>query len=246
VGALLPGGDLSQWHDPGEPFAPLRDRFGMPDGLTAGIVLVLGLAVVALRRAPRDAGVALAVLVGAMLATVGLMRLRDGTQLFYLRALSILGPLALALAGAGAGALLGARTRRALPGLVAAALLVATVGWASALKLRYTYPVVNHELLQVRDWGRRLPPGASVRVDAFPIIAQQWTGYMLAPHPLTAANPLRKFFPHPPLGRRADYLLVNRFGPAPDSAGGPLFANASYALFPLAPTRPGPTGPHAS
>lgn len=63
---------------------------------------------------------------------------------------------------------------------------------------------------------------------------------MLAPHPLTATNPLRKFFPHPPLGRRADYLLVNRFGPAPDSAGGPLFANASYALFRISPDTPGP------
>lgn len=241
VGALLPGGDLTEWYTPGEPFGPVGVRFGMPEGLAFGTLLVLGLAAVALRRAPRDAGVALAVLLGAMLATVGLMRLRDGTQLFYLRTLSILGPLALALAGAGAGALLGrARTLRAAPGLIAATLTLALVGAASGHEVRHTFAFVDRELWEVRDWGRQLPAQGSVRVDLYPIAAQQWVGYMLAPHPLTASDPLRKFFPHPPVGRRADYLLVPRLSQAPDRFGPPLFANRDFALYRMSPTTSGP------
>ena len=241
VGALLPGGDLTEWYTPGEPFAPVGVRFGMPEGLALGTLLVLGLAAVALRRAPRDAGVALAVLLGAMVATVGLMRLRDGTQLFYLRTLSILGPLTLALAGAGVGALLvKARNGRAVAGMLAAALTLVLVGAASGHEVRHTFPFVDRELWQVRDWGRRLPPAASVRVDPYPIAASQWAGYMLAPHPLTATDPLRKFFPHPPVGRRADFLLVNRFAQAPDRFGPPLFVNRDYALYRASPTTSGP------
>ena len=128
----------------------------------------------------------------------------DGTQLFYLRALSILGPLTLAFAGAGAVALaVSARAGARLPGLAAAAVALALVGFASAQRGHYIVPFVDRDTWQIRAGAERLPPGASVRVDVRPFGAQHWAGYMLAPHRLTAIAPLQEFFPYPPVGRKA-------------------------------------------
>lgn len=237
--ALAPGGDLSDWHTPGDPFPPLYDRLGLPEALGAAGVLLVGLAAVGLWRAPKDARLALGALFAALLVTVAYMRLRDGTQLFYLRALSILGPLTLAFAGAGVAWLVHARSRRMAPALAVAAVALGLVGFASAQRAHYIVPFVDRDTWQIRDWGRRLPPGSSVRVDVRPFGAQQWAGYMLSPHPLTATDPLRKFFPYPPVGRKADFLLTNRFFPAPDSDGGPVFANGRFALFRLRSDTPG-------
>ena len=237
--ALAPGGDLSEWHTPGDPFPPLYDRFGLPESLSVAVVLLIGLAAVGLWRAPKEARVPFGLLFAALLVTVGYMRLRDGTQLFYLRAVSILGPLTLAFAGAGIAWLVRARGRRTLPGLALAAVALALVGFASAQRAHYIVPSVDRDLWQVRDWGKRLPPGSSVRVDIRPYGAQQWAGYMLAPHPLTALDPLRKFFPYPPVGRRADFLVTNRFAPAPDSDGAPILTNRRFALFRLRADTPG-------
>ena len=168
------------------------------------------------------------------------MRLRDGTQLFYLRAVSILGPLTLAFAGAGIAWLLAHRSRRLAPALAVAAVALLLVGFASAQRAHYIVPSVDRELWQVRDWGRELPRGSSVRVDIRPYGAQQWAGYMLAPHPLTALDPLRKFFPYPPVGRKADYLLTNRFFSSRDVQGPPLFENRRFVLYRLKPSVPGP------
>ncbi len=245
--ALAPGGDLSEWHTPGDPFPPLYDRFGLPESLAVAVVLLFGLAAVGLWKAPKAARAPFGVLFGALLLTVSYMRLRDGTQLFYLRAVSILGPLTLAFAGAGIAWLVRARSRRMLPGLAVAAVALALVGFASAQRAHYTVPSVDRELWQVRDWGKRLPPGSSVRVDIRPYGAQQWAGYMLAPHPLTALDPLRKFFPYPPVGRRADYLITNRYFSSRDVEGAPLFreprASPSIAC---GPTPRGPTARRSS
>ena len=238
--ALAPGGNLNAWHSPGEPFAPLYDRIGVPEWAGAAAVLLVGLAGVGIWRAPREARVALGVLFGALVITVAYMRLRDGTQLFYLRALSILGPLTLAFAGAGAASLARERGRRALPGLAAAVVALGLVGFASAQRAHYIVPFVDRDTWQIREWGRRLPPGSSVRVDVRPYGAQQWAGYMLSPHPLTAIAPLQEFFPYPPLGRKADFLLTNSFGRPTDTVGRPVFANRRFILYRLDPGIRGP------
>ena len=238
--ALLPGGDLSEWYTPGDPFAPLYGRFGLPEALQVAVVLLIGLAAVGLWKAPRAARAPFGVLFGALLITVGYMRLRDGTQLFYLRAVSILGPLTLAFAGAGIAWLVAHRSRRLAPALAVAAIALALVGFASAQRAHYIVPTVDRDLWQVRDWGKRLPRGASVRVDIRPYGAQQWAGYMLAPHPLTALDPLRGFFPYPPVGRKADYLITNSYFSSPDVEGQPLFENKRFALYRLKPGLRGP------
>jgi hypothetical protein len=57
---------------------------------------------------------------------------------------------------------------------------------------------------------------------------------------LCASDPLLKFFPHPPIGRRADLLLVNRGARPRDALGPPLRANDQLALYRMRPDVPGP------
>jgi hypothetical protein len=182
----------------------------------------------------------LGVLFGSLLAAAAYMRLREGTQLFYLRSVSILGPLTLAFAGAGIAWLVQQRGRWAVPGFAAAAAALALVGFASAQRAHYIVPSVDRDVWQVRDWGHRLPPGSSVRVDVRPFGMQQWAGYMLAPHPLTALAPLREFFPYPPVGRKADFLLTNTIARPTDTVGRPVFANRRFVVYRLDPGIRGP------
>ena len=219
--ALAPGGDLSDWHTPGDPFPPLHDRLGLPEAFGAAAVLLVGLAAVGLWQAPKDAGLALGALFAALLVTVAYMRLRDGTQLFYLRALSILGPLTLAFAGAGIAWLIRARSRRRVPGLVAAALALGPgglrVGAAGALHRSLRRP---RHLAGARLGPSGCRPGSSVRVDVRPFGAQQWAGYMLSPTP-HRDRPAAQVLPLSAGGAQSRLPAHQPLLPAPDSVGGP-------------------------
>ena len=243
-GALAPGGDLSPYFTPGDPFARWREKFGMPEGAPWGVLLALGLAVVGLWRAPRESALPLAAFAGSLLVAVLLLRQRDGAQLFHLRTLSFLGPVTLALAGAGIAWLVSAAWERRSGPLIPAALVglgvVAAVGYASVQEARQVRPFVSADVWEVRAWGEDLPADGSVRVDVRPYGLQQWAGYMLSPHPLTASDPLTKFFPYPPIGKRADYLLVKDGGRPRDAAGPPLYENDTFALYRMRRDVPGP------
>ena len=100
---------------------------------------------------------------------------------------------------------------------------------------------MTRELAEIESWSDRLPRGASVRVDVKEYGRQQWAWYMLADHPVSSLNPLLDFFPHAPVSRKADYLLVDRpRRPPADASGGPLFSNAFFALYRMRPDIPGP------
>jgi hypothetical protein len=78
-------------------------------------------------------------------------------------------------------------------------------------------------------------------VDVRPVGIQQWAWYMLADHPVTATRPQRHFFPHAPVGRKADYLLVDRSRRRPaDAAGALRLSNSRFALYLMKPSVPGP------
>jgi hypothetical protein len=107
--------------------------------------------------------------------------------------------------------------------------------------LSSTFPHVTPRVWELREWGDRLPARDSVRVDVTPVGVQQWSWYMLSPHPVSATNPLRYFFPYAPISRKADYLLVNRARRRPrDAAGPPLLSNLDFALYRMKPDLPGP------
>lgn len=267
VRAALPGGDLAVWSGTGLPYVPLARFAGLPTDPEAlawvVLPLLLALAALALWSAPREAAAGLAAMLAAVLLAAAWFRLRGEGQLFHFKLLSFVGPLVLLLAALGLAGL--ARTGRvwgrqaveaasSRPGsagagartlAVRAAALASLAALATVLaletraELRGSQPHAGEAVWELREWSQRLPAGASIRVDVLPFGVQQWAWYMLHEHPLTASDPLREFFPHPPVGRRADYLLVNAGGP-PDATGRPLLANRDFRLYRIHPSVPGP------
>jgi hypothetical protein len=238
--AALPGGDLDPWTGTALGFHPLGHFLGLPDEVDLLSIAVLAVAAYGLLRVPRGVAVPYGALVAALGLTALWFRIRGG-PLFHFKALSFLGPLALALV---AVALADLARRQAVLRAVAVAATVALTGALvvnARRQLDLADPHVTKEVWELRDWNDRIPAGASVRVDVTPIGVQQWAWYMLAEHPISASKPLTEFFPFPPIGRKADYLLVNRRRPRPrDAAGEPVLENRSFALYRMRAGVPGP------
>src|SRR5207302_1420917 len=145
-------------------------------------------------------------------ALVGVyFRARTGGQLFFFKDLAFLGPYVLMLALLGLAGVVASR-RRAIAAAGAAGLLAACVVVAvgGEEEIHQTYPQATRSVLALASWDRAFPRDASVRLDVPPSGWQLWAAYMLHDHPLSALNPLGGFFPHPPPGRKADYVLTYR------------------------------------
>ena len=244
LAAILPGGNLAPWSGDTPGFQSLAWFFGLPEapGWIVAVVVVLALAAVGLRTAPRDARLALGVMVVALAGVALWFELRDAGELFHFRSLGFFAPVALTLAGVGAAHLVTRETRRlpraALTGGIAVLVVVLALGVRS--KLDDTFPHAGPEVWELRGWGRELPADASIRVDVTPIGVQQWAGYMLSEHPQSASDPLLAFFPHPQVGRKADFVVLNADRPRPpDAQGAPLFTNLRFSLYRLDPDLPG-------
>ncbi len=240
--ALLPGGDLTPWSGDAIGFSSLSFFLGVPDGQVWLVAVVLALGVLGLRAAPREARIALGGMIGTLLLAAAWLQLRGEGALFHFRALSFFAPFALAMAGLGAASLV-ARAGGARRGavLTAIAALVAVLAVGARSLVVSTMPHAGVEVWELRSWGDRLPDEASIRVDVTPTGVHQWAGYMLSEHPLSASDPLQQFFPHPPVGRKADFVLVNEeLARPPDAQGPPVLSNRRFALYRLDPELPGP------
>ena len=238
--AALPGGDLDPWTGTALGFHPLAHFVGLPDEVDFLSVSVLAMAAYGLLRVPRPVAVPYGVLTAALGLTALWFRIRGG-PLFHFKALSFMGPLALALVAVALADL--ARRQAVVRALAVAAAVALTAALVvnARRQLDIADPHVTEEVWALRGWNERIPRGASVRVDVTPIGVQQWAWYMLAEHPVSAARPLTEFFPFPPIGRKADYLLVNRDRPRPrDAAGAPVLENRSFALYRMRADVPGP------
>lgn len=241
VAAALPGGDLGPWSGEALGFLSLARAVGVSVVPVLAPVL-LGAAIFGLWRRPRHVAVPLALTTGGLLLAAAYLRLRTGGELFVFKALGFGGVMVLGLAGVGlaeAARAVGPRGR--VPGVAAAALVLAVVVLGAREEVADTAPHLTRELVELRDWSDELPGGASVRVDIAAVGKQQWAWYMLADRPVTAAAPLLGFFPYAPKGRKADYLIVDRHtGRPPDAAGRALRVNDAYVLFRMRPGVPGP------
>jgi hypothetical protein len=124
---------------------------------------------------------------------------------------------------------------------VGLALLAVTMVSSVRDILRTTFPHVTPRVWELRSWNDRIQREASIRVDVTPVGVQEWAGYMLSEHPQSASHPLLYFFPHQPVGRKADYLVVNRSPRHPRDAvaGPPLLENREFQLYRLRPDLPG-------
>jgi hypothetical protein len=238
----LPGGDLGPWSGDTPGFRSLAYFLGLPEGLWLAAAALLALAAAQLRPQPRGVAVPLGAMLVALLAGAAWFDLRGGGALFHFRALSFFAPTALTLVGVGLAGLIAARAGAARWGAVAATVVLASLMLLQVRDaLTTAFPHVTHEVWELRTWSERLPPGSSVRVDVRPVGVQQWAWYMLADHPVTATRPPRYFYPHAPVGRKADYLLVNRSRGRPaDADGAPRLSNARFALYRIKASVPGP------
>ena len=240
--AALPGGDLSPWSGKDLGYYAVYHFVGLPDAARALLLVTVAFAIVGLRRVDREAALGLGAMLGALLLAAAWFRLRGHGELFHFRALGFFGPTLVMLTGVGLWyAVQAARplTRYAAAAGGAALALAMLVNVRDALA--HAFPHVTPRVWQLRTWNDRLPRNASIRVDVTPIGVQQWAYYMLSKHPLTASHPLRAFFPYPPVGRKADYLLVNRRPRPPrDAAGAPVLENRDFALYRMRAGVPGP------
>jgi hypothetical protein len=207
-----------------------------------GLAAVCALAVLGLRRVRPELRIPLGVMV-AVTALVGIyFRLRTGGELFFFKDLAFLGPYVLSLALLGLAGVVASRRRVvAMVGAAGLAVTSVVVAVGAELEVHQTYPQATPSVLALASWDRAMPRAASVRIDVPPSGWQLWAAYMLHDHPLAALTPLGGFFPHPPAGRKADYVLTNRPQPRPaDAVGRPLLQSVQFELWRMSPTTPGP------
>ena len=217
-----------------------------PAGTVTGLA-ILAFALLGLRRAPRNVAVPLGVTVAVSAVVVTYLFLRPFSEYFHFKVVAFLFPLLLVAAACWladrAGPRGGAKmTRLAAAGaaaLIAAVLMVGLRNEIAANGLQADRPT-----LELRAAAARiLPPGASVRLDVADG-RQLWAGYVLADHPVTAIAPIRyTTYPHPPPGRRADFIVAERRlkprGPWPDAAGPALYENKIFRLYRMRDDVPG-------
>jgi hypothetical protein len=119
---------------------------------------------------------------------------------------------------------------------VLALLVLITAARESAVReIGTTFDQLPKSMLELKQVDARLPPGASVRLDMAPDGRQLWAGYMLSGQPLCSQRPvLETSYPHVPVSREADYVLVDSELQKPfDAIGPPLMTLERYVLFRL-------------
>lgn len=233
---LNPSYSLRGWGGDLLAFIPDRHFFalGWESAGALGFLALVGFAVAALRPRPRELAWGLgAILIFGLLAA-RYFRERDFGWYFHFKTLAFVGPLVVACAAVGMG-----RLRRLGPPLLAAFLASAVQGARGELAV--TTNQLPRTVLELRGWARGLPADATVRLD-MPPGAQLWVAYMMSSRPLCSERPLlATSYPHVPVSRRADYVLVRRGRPRPrDAAGPPLRRNFEFRLYRARPRIPGP------
>ncbi len=243
VSVLAPGSSLAGWYGAALPYLPGPRFVGMPGSGWAdyvGLACVCVLAVLGARRA--RAGIPL-LFMAAVTAVIGIyFRIRHGGQLFFFKDMAFLGPYLLLLALLEVAARLeGMRAPRRILGAAGLLAAVVLVPVSAAREIDQTFDNATPSILQLHAWDRALPPGSTLRIDVPPTGYQLWTTFMFNDHPISALHPLGGFFPHPPRGRKADYVIAERTQPRPaDAVGAPLFENAQFILWKMNPSVPGP------
>ncbi len=234
---LAPGNSLQAWGGDLPGFIPFNFFVSLPGSLVflPLTVAVFALAAYGLWRVSRSLtwGLGGLLVIGVLLAVY--LRQRQYGYYFHFKLLAFIGPLVMVIAAVGA-----ARLRRW--GAVAlAGLAIATAGSAVA-ELADTGYQLPQTTIQLTDWARSLPRGASIRLDMWPPL-QLWAAYMLAPRPLCSQLPLLNTdYAHVAISRKADYIVASLAAGRPaDAIGRPLRSNATYRLYRENPAVPGPS-----
>ena len=231
------GGGLSNWGGDLGSFIPERYFLGLiytPAADVAVLLLLVGL-VLGLLRAPSEVRWGLGVvLVFGLIATMVFRPLEYGWY-FHFKTLAFVGPIAVAVAAVGLAAF-----RRPWVSAVALLLLIGATRTAAAGELAITFDQLPKSLLELRAVDARLPPDASVRLDMPADGRMLWAGIMLGGQPLCSQKPVMETsYPHVPVSRAADYVLVDNDLRKPfDAVGPPVMTLERFELFRLRPGLP--------
>jgi hypothetical protein len=235
---LLPGYSLVNWGGDLTGFIPERHFLGFGEAATAAVALALiavGL-VLALHRATREIRWGLgAVLAFGLLAAL-FFRPREYGWYFHFKALAFVAPLAVAIAAVGI-----ARLRWTWMSVLALVFLVGVTRDGAAEEIGDTFDQLPKSLLELKAVDARLAVTESVRLDMPADGRMLWAGNMLSGQPLCSQRPvLETSYPHVPVSRAADYVLVDDDWRKPfDAVGAPLMTLDRYALYRLRAGLPG-------
>jgi hypothetical protein len=231
------GGGLSNWGGDLGSFIPERHFVGLihtPAADIAVLLLIVGL-VLGLRRAPNELRWGLGVVLAfGVLATMFFRQLDYGWY-FHFKTLAFVAPIAVAVAAVGL-----AGFRPAWVSAIALLLLIGATRTAAAGELGTTFDQLPKSLLELQTVDAHLPPDASVRLDMPADGRMLWAGIMLAGQPLCSQKPVMETsYPHVPVSRAADYVLVDKDLQKPfDAVGPPVMTLARFELFRLRPGLP--------
>jgi len=234
---LLPGSNLWIWAGDLTGYFPFNYFLSLPSSLWYLILVVpiFGLAAWGLARQQPAIKWGLGGLLAIGLLAAWYFRLRAAGWYFEFKILAFLGPLIMLMAVAGA-----ARVRRYGPALIAGLCLITLSGaFLQVRNLGYQLPEAT---IQLQDFARAVPAGASIRLD-MPAAGTLWAAYFLAARPVCSQTPLLGTdYPHIAVSRKADYIVSIFFYPRPaDAIGPPLMQNQGYALYRENPAVPGPS-----
>jgi hypothetical protein len=234
---LAPGNSLQAWAGDLPGFIPFNFFVSLPGSLAflPLTVAVFALAGYGLWRVSRSLtwGLGGLLVIGVLLAVY--LRQRQYGYYFHFKLLAFIGPLVVLIAAVGA-----ARLRRW--GAAALALLAVATAASAVAELGDTGYQLPQTTIQLTDWARSLPRGASIRLDMWPPL-QLWAAYMLAPRPLCSQLPLLNTdYAHVAISRKADYIVASpAVGRPADAIGRALRTNATYRLYRENPAVPGPS-----
>jgi hypothetical protein len=236
---LAPGYSLVNWGGDLTGFFPERFFLGFANDAAvagAGVLLLAAGLVLTLRRVPRDIRWGLGAVVAFGVLAALYFRPRDYGWYFHFKALAFVAPVAIAAAAVGL-----ARLKWMWVGALALIFLVGATRDGAAAEIGDTFDQLPKSLLALERVDARLPPDASVRLDMPADGRQLWAGIVLSGQPLCSQRPvLETSYPHVPVSRAADYVLVDRDWRKPfDAVGPPVMTLERYQLFRLRPNLPG-------
>ncbi|MFP5361147.1 MAG: hypothetical protein ACLGI5_00280 [Thermoleophilia bacterium] len=228
------GGSLANWGGDLPGFIPERYFLGLGDeaATAAALALLIAGLGLGLRRAPRDVrwGLGIVLVFGVLAALF--FRPRDYGWYFHFKALAFVAPIGIAIAAVGLS-----RFRHAWVSAVALILLLGAARTGAADEIGQTFDQLPKSLLELRSVDARLPPDASLRLDMPADGRQLWAGILIGGQPLCSQKPVMETsYPHVPVSRAADFVLVDDDWRKPfDAVGPPLMTLDRYQLFRLRP-----------
>jgi hypothetical protein len=231
---LAPGYSLVNWGGDLTHFFPERFFLGVDDAQGAAVaipLIALGL-FLALGRAPRDIRWGIGAIIAFGVLAALFFRPREYGWYFHYKALAFVGPFVVVLAAIGL-----ARLRWKWAAVVSLLLLVGITRNGAAHEIGTTFDQLPKSMLELRLIDDRLAPDESVRLDIPADGRMLWAQHMLAGQPLCSQRPLlNTSYPHVPISRAADYVLVDDTWRKPfDAVGPPLMTLDRYQLFRLRP-----------